>query len=247
MNVFIATPTMGGIVQLGYVNTLVRVIEYLNTETIAYGHNSYNGAEIVNARNYLANQFLQERECSHILFIDSDMDVEKNAIEAIISRGGDFVGGVCPLKHLDFDRYFELARSGAGQAAALSSSLDFNIRHAAGKLTVDQGFCKLRGVGFGFVLISRQVFEDMVSNQTAKAIPRPQIDMRKNPDDAFYDFFSRIPAPSGEMLSEDYSFCERALSLGVDIQGWIGPGVGHSGTFRYSGSYLDRLRAQAGE
>ena len=247
MNIFIATPTRGGTVHLGYVNTLVRLIEYLNSEAIPWSHNSYDGAEIVDARNYLANQFLREREPSHILFIDSDMDVQTSAIKAVITRGEDFVGTVAPQKSLDFNKYWEMAQSGENQVAALSASLNFVVRHDAGQLEVNQGFCKLRGVGFGFVLISRKVFDKMVSHQIVNAIPAPAQKMTGGTG-PYYDFFSRTPAKSGAMLSEDYSFCDRALSLeGMSIWGWIGAGVGHSGVFCYEGSYLEQLRAKARE
>ena len=44
MSIFIATPTIGGTVYLGYVNTLVRLIEYLHSEAIP---ESQQGADVI--------------------------------------------------------------------------------------------------------------------------------------------------------------------------------------------------------
>ena len=43
-------------------------------------------------------------------------------------------------------------------------------------------------------------------------------------------------------MSEDYSFCARAAEAGVAIKGYVGPGVGHVGSFIFEGPFIERLK-----
>ena len=49
---------------------------------------------------------------------------------------------------------------------------------------------------------------------------------------------------NGDWLSEDYAFCRRVSELGdVDVNAYVGDGVGHVGKFVYGGPYIERLKS----
>ena len=82
--VFIATPTAGGIVTTAYAGTLIAISLVLKERNVKYRYCNFDGSDVVAARNYLANSFLQDTSCSHILFVDSDMSVAPETLSVMV-------------------------------------------------------------------------------------------------------------------------------------------------------------------
>ena len=61
MHVLIATPTAGQLVTTAYTATLVNATKALHEAGLDYHHSTFDGADIVMARNYLANEALRRR------------------------------------------------------------------------------------------------------------------------------------------------------------------------------------------
>jgi hypothetical protein len=241
--VFIATPTAGGIVAAAFANTLVGITLALGNRNIKYSYCTIDSSDIVTARNYLANSFIRDETSSHILFIDSDMAVPQETLATMISSEKDFIGTVYPQRNIDLQKYGSFLLKGYSHEAALASALHYNVRHFRKDITVENGLCRVRGMGFGFVLIARTVFEKLI-NQNVVLKLRSSILKKVNLDGETYDFFAELPLESGERLSEDYSFCERVnRAQAAEIWAVIGKPVGHVGKYTYGVPYIEKLRA----
>jgi hypothetical protein len=242
--VFIGSPTVGGIVTTAYAGTLLAITMVLNKQGDAYRYVNFDGSDIVMARNYLANAFLQDTSASHIMFIDSDMAVPQETLSAVFESGKEFIGVVYPERQLDLEKYGSYLMKGQTHRAALALSLIFNVRHFSESVTVQNGLCRVSGLGFGCVLIARSVFETIVATNGVEKLVSAKLRRAGLTGDA-YDFFGEIALESGDHLSEDYSFCERVnRTAACDIWAYIGGTVGHVGQFTYGGSYLDSLDAR---
>jgi hypothetical protein len=58
----------------------------------------------------------------------------------------------------------------------------------------------------------------------------------------FYNFFDEIVLEDDDILSEDYSFCKRWLSMpGNEIWALVEESIGHVGDMVYGAPYLNRL------
>lgn len=242
--VFIASPTVGGIVTTAYAGTLLSITMVLNKRGVSYRYVNFDGSDIVMARNYLANAFLQDAAASHILFVDSDMAVPQETLSVLFDCGKEFIGVVYPERKLDLERYGSFLMKGQTHRAALALSLIFNVRHFSNQVTVENGLCRVSGLGFGCVLIARSVFENIVAKKGADKMVSTKLRLAGLKGD-MHDFFGEIALKNGDSLSEDYSFCERVnRTSACDIWAYVGGAVGHVGQFTYGASYLESLDAQ---
>ena len=244
MKVFIATPTMGGIVRTEYASTLMTVVKTLSSLQAQWRYLNFDGADVVMARNFLANYFLQDPSCTHILFIDNDMGISGEVIRRFLTDSRPMLGAIYPKRAINLQTLYDEASTGRSQAQAIALAQDFNVLLESNKITVENGYCKVKGIGFGFVIIQRWVFEALIEQKIVQPLISGTLKKAGLAGDS-YDFFSQIQVPNGDWLSEDYAFCDRAAKLEtVDIWGWAGTGISHVGSFVYKASYLDQLKAR---
>ena len=149
------------------------------------------------ARNTLTADFL-ESDCTHMLFIDSDLIFGGDQVRRIAEHQEEVVGGLYPKKQ-EGDVAWVL--NGCDQDAAVRPD----------------GLQEVKYVGTGFMRIARCVFEAMIDQwgEQLRYVP----DHRK--DRCEYDFWSvgtyQYPNGSRRYLSEDWFFCQRWLDLGGQV------------------------------
>lgn len=242
--VFIATPTAQGTVTAAFAQSLLAAASAFTKAGFAYRQAFFDGPDVSMARNAFAHAFLADPEATHLLFIDSDMQVGVDVFQKLLHARKPIAAAVYVERRLDLDRFVEAIRSGLTKPRALALASNFVMRVADGPLEVAQGFCRLEAVGFGCILIERAVFESLIAKGLA---PRAKADKlaRHGLAAELHDFFSEINDPGAGRLSEDYAFCRRARAAGFDIWGAADAAVGHIGQFAYSASLLDRLEAGA--
>lgn len=147
------------------------------------------------ARNGITADFLAS-DCDRLLFIDSDIIYQTEQIERLISkRDLEIVGGVCPLKE--------------------RGELKWCVRNG-GEPNKD-GMAMVEGIGAGFLLIHRAVFEKMIKEGVAPAYQSDEGGKRIEHD------FWQAGVIEGHYFSEDYYFCHLARKLGFNI--WADCGI----------------------
>ncbi len=175
------------------------------------------------ARNSLTADFL-ESDCTHLLFIDSDLVFSGDHIAHMLGHFAKpevkVVGGCYPKKQ-EGDVHW-----------VCNGCLEERQARADGLLEV-------RYVGTGFMMIAREVFDAMIYRFGEELRYTP--DHRKDRDE--YDFWSvgtyRYPDGSKRYLSEDWFFCQRWLDItgssGSPNQVWLDTRVilKHVGTAVY--------------
>lgn len=244
MKVFIATPTVGGIVKTEYASTLMTLVKVLSQIKAQWRYLNFDGADVVMARNFLANYFLQDPTCTHILFIDNDMGISGEVIQRFMTSKRPVLGAIYPKRAINMQTLYDEASSGKPQEQAIALAQDFNVLLGSKQLTIEKGFCKVKGLGFGFVLIQRRVFEDLITQKIVEPLVSGTL-KKAGLKGEIYDFFSQIQIENGDWLSEDYAFCHRAAMLDdVDVWAWAGAGISHVGSFVYKATFLDQLRAK---
>lgn len=165
---------------------------------------------IPKARNILAAEF-RETDCSHLLFLDSDLTFQPEDPLTLLSREVSVIGG-----------YY--ARKTPGPAV-------WNVRTCPDNPPAYRvsGIQPLAGIGAGFLLIFRSVFETLI-NQFGDELAY-QADGSGRLE---YDFFPVGVRKDADgvprYFGEDYGFCALCEAGGVGVFGDPSVKLGHIGT-----------------
>lgn len=191
---FIGIPTYDGklSIKLAYTLAALMPLAMQHGMSVKLGHVS--GCSIITmARNMLVDQFLNS-ECTDLLFIDSDVIAQPGDILRLMAQSGDkdVTAGSYPRRSKDKMFFMDLY---------------FNEDN---ELEFDGAMMRIQRVGTGFMLIRRHVIEE-VANQSEKYLGQDGIGQVANVFE-----FSML---DGKFVGEDYTFCDKARSLGYKI--WL--------------------------
>src|SRR5262245_12475182 len=103
--ILIGTPSYNGSVTLNYMRSVLARRDVCQTAGVGTGFQplAYESL-ITRARNYIANEFLRQKEFTHLLFVDADLGFPADAALRYYRSGKDVVCGIYPVKHLDVDK-----------------------------------------------------------------------------------------------------------------------------------------------
>jgi len=200
----------------------------------------FNESLITRARNYLVDEFLHRSDCTHMLFIDSDINFNPQDVIAMLALNKDVIGGPYPKKAIKWGN--------VKKAVQMHPDIE---PHLLEKVTGDYVFNPVKGtaqfsvseplevmeIGTGFMMIKREVFPKF-----AEQYPH----LKYKPDhvgQAHFDgsryihaYFDTVIDPVSERyLSEDYMFCQWWRNMGGQI--WLCPWMRttHIGTYHFTG------------
>ncbi|MDG6095004.1 hypothetical protein LOC54_07765 [Acetobacter sp. AN02] len=245
--VFIATPCFGGLVTQTYVQSVIGCMVAAQDQGVELTLSLVgNDALITRCRNTLVQQFMQQPDATHLLFIDSDIGFPHDAIGRLVAAGKDVIGGLYPLK----DRYWNemtaerIARGEPADTASLRYVGECEKLHEtpAGSPLVQVAYA-----GTGFLLISRNAIERLILAHPESAYTR--IDAARDGNGAqdrsagtaWALFECMIDPATGTYLSEDFAFCQRWRDIGGDI--WLDPSLilTHVGPSSFTGAPQRRV------
>ena len=224
---FVGIPAYGGIVP----QFLESVAAMVAARAMPCKMRMRHGDSLVTrARNSLTADFL-ESDCTHLLFIDSDLIFTPDDVVRIASHDVDLVGGMYPLK-----REGELQWCGNGLLTKDGSSF--------AKATEDRraaGLQEVRYIGTGFMCVSRHVFNSMILADGAEI----GYECDAPPHRKEFDFWRVGVRSTGDVrrryLSEDWYFCQRWLELGGKVY------ADYETVLRHVGQAVWPLESQRGE
>lgn len=149
------------------------------------------------ARNRIAANFLKT-DCTHLLFLDTDLIFSPEHVARLISHKIPFVCGMYPKKQEKL-------------AWVCNTRADFPPRDP------ETGLQRILYGGTGCMLIAREVFEAIIEK-----FPELAYDPDQGEDEMpLYDFFKvgvHLSQETGKKryLSEDWYFCQLALEAGYE-------------------------------
>lgn len=185
------------------------LLNYIKHEPLPTEIQIAQGDGVARSRNALTAEFLRS-DCTHLLFIDSDLVFSPDHVARLLSHRADIVGGFYPKKQ---DGKLEWVINTLPQPMPVATAA---------------GLQPLKYVGTGFMLIARGVFEKMI-----KAYPEIEFVEDYGRRTVAHDFWSmgvyREKDGSGRYLSEDWFFCQRWLDMGGTIYGDTAVALKHIG------------------
>ena len=208
------------------------------------------------SRSVLASRFFAEPSYTHLLFVDSDTSFEAALIRRMLRFDQDFVSAMYAKRALDLDKIIRHARANPeeGVHSVISRCLDY-VGLISGeastrdehKIDIDSrgGFVTAAHTGMGLCLLKRQVFEEMVTRGIVVTDGKPST-VSPWPV-AYYPFFDKERISPTVSISEDISFCRRwTRGCGGTIWACVDQALGHYGTFKFAGAYVEKLKAGEG-
>ena len=208
--VHIAMPCYGGMLTE---STFMSFIKWANTarqlgidwtlETMV------NESLISRARNTLTAKFLEQKDSTHLFFVDADIGWEPWHLLVLLNRDVDVIGGLYPMKTMPIKwvvNGFEGAEEGP------------------------DGFQEVSKAGTGFLLMKRHVFEKL---KTHPAVKQYKNDIGLDPKyDQHLKTYFDTAVRQNRYYSEDWTFCENWRDIGGKVY------VDKRVLLRHSGSYV---------
>jgi hypothetical protein len=234
--IFVATPTTNGLMLSAYVNSVVQMVTRLHAKGIATDYRTIDGYHLVMQRDMLADTFLKT-DATHLLFIDSDMTFEPGLCERLLKCAKPVIGTIYAKRALDLGKLKE-AVSAHGFDHGLALAHNWNVRFLGPRLDVQNGLCRVEGIGFGFTLIERAALLSLADDCPTYLAP--------NGKDTLRAFFRETSLEPGKVLDLDYSFCKRWIERRGEVWAYANARIQHIGDFAYGmpfSSYLAALQA----
>jgi len=247
-SLFVATPMYGGMNHGLYMKACLD----LQGLCLQYGIQIkfsflFNESLITRARNYLVDEYLARSECTHLLFLDSDISFNPQDVIALLALDKDVAGGPYPKKAIKWRSVKKAIEKNPDldpqTLEKVTGDYVFNPVKGTAQFSVTEPLEVLE-IGTGFMMVKREVFEKM-----EKAYP----EIRYKPDhvgQAHFDGTRYIHAyfdtvidtknsitggGSDRYLSEDYMFCQMWRKIGgvIHLCPWMK--TSHIGTYHFQG------------
>lgn len=245
---FVATPMYGGMAHGMYVKACLDLQGLLTRYGVEVKFSFlFNESLITRARNYLVDEFLRS-DCTHLLFIDSDVHYNPQDVVALMALDKDVIGGPYPKKAINWNNVAAAARKHPDmeprELENLVGDYVFNVVHGTKQFQVTEPLEVLE-IGTGFMMVKREVFSKM-----EQAYPniryRPDHLGQANFDGSRYihAYFDTVidtkdsitGGGSDRYLSEDYMFCQMWRKIGGQIYLCPWMRTQHIGTYAFTGN-----------
>lgn len=240
-HLFIATPMYGGMCTGYFCNSLIAAASILPQANIGLSFSClFNESLIQRGRNALADQFLANKMCTHLLFIDADIKFNPHDIVKMVEADKDIICGVYPKKEINWHGVDRAVKSGVpvNELAKHTGSLVVNLVNYAGAVTVPRDKpVEIWNGGTGFMLIKRRVFDKLKKKVPSYVNDVSIINGKTN--NRITEFFAcSIEEGTERLLSEDYHFCKVAREHGFKIYAAPWVEMGHFGTYLFEGGLV---------
>jgi hypothetical protein len=243
-NVFVATPSYGGLVSTSYVQGLLDLYDTADRHGfgLSINFNSFDSL-ITRARNTMVAEYLADDRFTHLMWIDGDIGFKGSDVVRLLQADRPLVAGLYPLKtdgwplracrkHCRPVRRKQISR----RASALTRLPRFPATWNRMKTVFSMSSTRRPG----FMLIKREVFTALISRfpelrYNPGLVGRPEHNEGPISGHHYAFFDTMIDQQSKAYLSEDYTFCRRAGTIGIQPAIDMQSTLTHQGAAVYQG------------
>lgn len=241
INLFVGTPMYGGNAHGMYIKSCLD----LQSVCFQYGipvrfQYLFNESLITRARNYLVDEFLRS-DCTHLLFIDSDIDFNAIDILALLAIDKDLIGAPYPKKSISWKNVKNAVLKNPDIEPGLLENVVgeyvFNVVPGTKQFKVTEPIEVLE-LGTGYMLIKREVFTKFKEAYPHLEYKPDHVGSAHFGGDRYiHAYFDTIIDPETDRyLSEDYMFVRHWRDIGGKV--WMCPWMQtkHVGTYAFTGN-----------
>ena len=237
---YISTPCYDAMVTMQYTMSLLRLVQFCNQHNIEYMIDFLgNESLITRARNKSLNKFMNT-DCSHLLFIDSDIEFQPEAVMDLLLFDKDVSCCVYPKKGFNWNKFmYSIQNEQNSKEHPSSRGLDYayNIMYNDKNELIKNGdFVRVNQSSTGFMMIKREIVEKLNKKHTELEIISDEL---SNNDTKLYGLFCCM-IKDKQYLSEDYSFCQRVNDIGGQVWINIKHNLNHIGKYSFNSDIQNR-------
>jgi hypothetical protein len=185
-----------------------------------------------------------ESECTHLLFIDSDISYNFKMIERMLNYNKEICLVPYPIKGQDTEKVRNRILAGSKlDPLLLGNQYTMSVEDPR-NVKVDNGFIEVIRGPAGCMLIKREVIEKLIEKYPDYTINQHTlIDGKLVKRPHMYNFFDTYWDPNDKTYTgEDFYFCKLAKHAGIKMYGLIDEYISHHGEFTYTGRLLDEFK-----
>lgn len=248
LKILIGTPCYAGLCHTGYLQSTIDLSTNFTKLGIPFEVMTIGNESLIpRGRNGIVAKFMEDENCTHLMFIDSDITYSWISVIKLILGDKELSGGCYPKKTINWDKVKHHIKNepDIDNNILMAKSLDYVFNPVYFKngenlvAQVENGLVKVKDIGTGFMMIKKSVIETMF-------FKHPELQYKNNVagyykdntniEEMFYTLFdTEIDENSKVYLSEDYLFCKRWRDCGGELWMDLGTNLNHTGVMDYRG------------
>ena len=238
--IFISTPCYDAMMTMQYTISLLKLTQLLTHYNIDYMIDFIGNESLIpRARNKSLGNFI-ESDCTHLLFIDSDIEFPCEAVLSLISMNKDVACCSYPKKSFNWEKMIHSMQNESYSKEAISSrGLDFAynaMMDSNNKIISTEDSIRVKHASTGFMMIQRDIINKLIEKHEELVIISNEL---SKTDKKTYGLFCCM-IKDQEYLSEDYSFCDRVHNIGGEIWINVKHNLNHIGKFNFKSDIQNR-------
>jgi hypothetical protein len=237
--IFVATPMYGGMCAGFYTQSIIQLLTTCQANGVDVEYSfMFNESLITRARNSLTHTFMQT-DCSHLMFIDSDIKFRAEDVIHMIRAEKDIICGIYPKKEINWHSVKAAMDRGVpfDQLKSHTGSFVVNLVNYVGEVTVPVNQpVEIFNGGTGFMLIKREVFDKLGESVPSYSNDVVDLGGKMKQSEPIKEFFTTSIEPgTNRLLSEDYHFCRIWRESGGQVHAAPWCQLSHIGTYAFEG------------
>ena len=239
--IFIATPMYGGVGHIGYISSLLKLVQLFTQKGILFKIRMLPSESLITrGRNKLCHMCLEDPDATHLLFIDADIAFNPEDILHILNLDKDVIGLPYAIKDIKWERIGQMISQGNLNPEELkkaSQHIVFNVKKEEDLTNVVNGMIEVKEIGTGLMMIKKSVLYKIIeANPNLYSIDYSVPNYSK-----MYHLFDTIIDTDRRFLSEDYAFCKLWRDLGGCIFLYLPVKTIHFGQHPFEYNYSETL------
>ena len=240
--IFVATPVHSD-VSIHYFKACLEFQKECFVRKIAVMFQVMKSSLVTQGRQLCVSGFM-ESNCTHMLFIDSDISFNFKMIEKMINYDKDICLVPYPIKGLDFDKIKKRIKEGCDiDPRVLGNQYTMSVPDPS-NVKVENGFIEVERGPAGCMLIKRSVIDALIKEYPEFTINQHTlIDGKLVTRKHMYNFFDTYWNKDDKTYTgEDFYFCKLCKHAGIKMYALVDEYISHHGEFSYTGRLLDEFK-----
>lgn len=256
IHLVILTPCYGGMTHVNYMICLMNTLDFFrNLGIIIHVEFCKNDSLITRARNNLIAKGMNNKNTTHLMFIDNDITWNPIEIAKLLISNKEVVGGVYPLKNYRWSALLENTNMSVAQniqnrknnsnilshfdneIILKSQLLKYNMNILTPELKIENNIAEIRHLPTGFMLIKREVIDAMILLYPETKY-NDDIGFLNNDENVYAYALFDTGIMEGHYLSEDWLFCERWRKNNGHVYMDVSILLTHTGLEDYTGCFI---------
>ena len=240
--IFVATPVHSD-VSIHYFKACLEFQKECFVRKIPVMFQVMKSSLVTQGRQLCVSGFM-ESNCTHMLFIDSDISFNFKMIERMINYDKDICLVPYPIKGVDHDKV--KSRILAGETLdprLLGNQYTMSVPDPA-NVKVENGFIEVERGPAGCMLIKKEVIHKLIKEYPEFTIKQHTlIDGKLVTRKHMYNFFDTYWNKDDKTYTgEDFYFCKLCKHAGIKMYALVDEYISHHGEFSYTGRLLDEFK-----